>query len=93
MVVLDSNHTHQHVLEELLLYSELVTPGMYLVVADTVVEELPVQAHRPRPWGPGNNPKTAIDEFLRSNSNFSLDQGLAAKMLMSSSAAGYLRRR
>lgn len=93
MVVLDSNHTHEHVLAELVLYSELVTSGMYLVVADTVVEELPVQEHRPRPWGPGDNPKTAIDEFVKSNSNFSLDQALATKMLMSSSAAGYLLRK
>ena len=92
MVVLDSDHTHSHVLAELQLYSQFVTPGMYLIAADTFVEELPVQLHRPREWGPGDNPKTAVDSFLASAPDFKLDADLAAKMLMSSSAAGYLRR-
>lgn len=92
MVVLDSDHTHAHVLAELELYSQFVTPGMYLIAADTFVEELPVQLHRPREWGPGDNPKTAVDSFLASVTDFKLDAHLAAKMLMSSSAAGYLQR-
>ena len=62
MVVLDSNHTHEHVLAELEPYAR-VTPGQFLVVADTFVEHIPVQEHRPRPWGPGDNPQTALDEF------------------------------
>src|SRR5437867_3071719 len=64
MVILDSNHTHDHVLKELQLYSPLVEKGHYLICGDTVVEYIPKQTHRPRPWGPGNNPKTALDEFL-----------------------------
>ena len=57
MVVLDSNHTHEHVLAELRAYAPLVTVGQFLVVADTFVEDIPPQEHRRRPWGPGDNPR------------------------------------
>lgn len=93
MVVLDSNHTHAHVLEELRLYAPLVTPGLHLVVADTVVEELPVQEHRPRPWGPGDNPATAVRQFLEETTDFEVDEEVNAKLLMTSSRGGYLVRR
>lgn len=93
MVVLDSNHTHDHVLAELEAYAPLVTPGQFLVVADTIVEHIPAQEHRPRPWGPGNNPKTALDAFLAGHPEFELDAYLDAKLLMTSCPGGYLRRR
>lgn len=94
MVVLDSNHTHEHVLAELEAYAELVTVGQYLIVADTVVEDIPVQAHRPRPWGPGDNPKTALHAFLAAHPDlgYELDAYLDAKLLLTSSPGGYLRR-
>lgn len=92
MVVLDSNHTHDHVLSELFAYSPLVSLGQYLVVCDTVVEDLPPQDHRPRPWGPGNNPDTALQEFLRDNRNFEVDKEIQNKLLISSSPGGYLHR-
>jgi cephalosporin hydroxylase len=63
LVVLDSNHTHEHVLKELQLYSSLVTKGSYLVVFDTVVEDMPADFFLDRPWGKGNNPKTAVWKF------------------------------
>lgn len=91
MVVLDSNHTHDHVLDELRMYAPLVTPQQFLVVADTIVEEIPPQTHRPRPWGPGNNPKTAVEEFLREDQRFAL-ASMNGKLLMSSSQGGYLQR-
>jgi cephalosporin hydroxylase len=90
MVVLDSNHTHDHVLKELQLYSPLVGKGHYLVCGDTVVEYIPPQTHRPRPWGPGNNPKTALDEFLKSDSRFRVDQRLEDKLLFTCNPGGYL---
>ena len=93
MVVLDSNHTHEHVLAELEAYAPLVTPGQFLVVADTVVERIPAQEHRPRPWGPGDNPETAMVEYLATHSGFEPDEHLNAKLLMTSSPGGYLRRR
>jgi len=92
MVVLDSNHTHDHVLAELNAYADLVTVGQYLVVADTIVEALPVQSHRPRPWGPGDNPATAVREFLGGRSDFVVAEELNAKLLVTSSPGGYLRR-
>jgi cephalosporin hydroxylase len=93
MVVLDSNHTHEHVLAELEAHASMVSPGQYLIVADTVVEHIPAQTHRPRPWGPGDNPKTALDAFLATHPEFEPDPYVNAKLLMTSSPGGYLRRR
>jgi len=93
MVVLDSNHTHEHVLQELRCYSPMVTAGQFIVVADTMVERLPPQKHRPRPWGPGDNPATAVTQFLAETSDFEPDPFVNGKLLMSSSPGGYLRRR
>jgi cephalosporin hydroxylase len=93
MVVLDSNHTHAHVLEELRSYAPLVTPGAYLVVSDTTLEDIPAQAHRPRPWGPGDNPRTAVDAYLAENPSFEVDDAMDAKLLLTSARRGYLRRR
>ena len=91
MVILDSNHTHEHVLAELRLYAPLVTPGQYLIVADTVVEDIPPQTHRPRPWGPGNNPKTALKAYLEECGRFEADAFVNAKLLETASPGGYLR--
>ena len=91
LVALDSNHTHDHVLRELELYSPLVTEGSYLVVFDTVVEDMPKSSFPNRPWGPGNNPKTAVHEFLRSNDRFEIDRQVEGKLLLTVSPDGYLR--
>lgn len=94
MVILDSNHTHEHVLEELRRYSPLVSPGSYCVVFDTVVEDMPVDFFPGRPWGPGNNPKTAVHAFLASSQGacFSIDRALQDKLLISVAPEGYLKR-
>lgn len=91
MVILDSNHTHAHVLDELRVYGPLVTHGQFLIVADTVVESIPAQGHRPRPWGPGDNPATALDAYLQESDRFERDTFVNAKLLISSSPGGYLR--
>ena len=93
IVCLDSNHTHDHVLSELKLYANLTTVGSYCIVFDTIVEELP-ENYMPggRPWNPGNNPKTAVFEFLRSNNNFEIDKSIDNKILVSVAPDGYLRR-
>ena len=91
LVLLDSFHTHEHVLNELLLYSQFVGKGSYLVCGDTVVEYIPAQEHRPRPWGPGNNPATAVVEFLSSNSRFTVDTDIDKKLLLSCHPGGYLK--
>lgn len=93
LVHLDSNHTHEHVLQELRLYSELVGPGCYLICGDTVVESIPPQTHRPRPWGPGNNPKTALAQFLKEDDGFTVDPQFQDRYLLSCNTGGYLRRK
>lgn len=89
---LDSNHTHNHVLAELKAYAPLVSVGSYCVVADTGIEELPVGALFNRPWGVGNNPKTAIDEFFKDNNDFEVDDTFEAKFIFTSAPGGYLKR-
>jgi len=91
MVHLDSNHTHEHVLRELRIYSQWVGKGYYLICGDTVVEEIPPQRHRPRPWGPGNNPRTALCQFLGENHRFEVDHQLENKLLFSCNPGGYLK--
>jgi len=91
LVVLDSHHTHAHVLRELELYSPLVTKGSYLVVFDTIVEDMPEDAFPDRPWGRGNNPHTAVQEFLQTNTRFAIDADMDAKLLISVAPKGYLK--
>jgi cephalosporin hydroxylase len=91
MVVLDSNHTHAHVLRELELYSPLVKRGSYLVVLDTVIERMPEDFIQDRPWGKGNNPQTALWEFLKTNDRFEIDVEISKKLLISVAPDGYLR--
>ena len=91
MVLLDSNHTHNHVLRELELYAPLVGKGHYLVCGDTIIERLPKQTHRPRDWGIGNNPMTALDHFLAREDRFAIDHNYDDKLLFSCSPRGYLR--
>ena len=91
MVLLDSNHTHEHVLNELRIYGPLVTKGQYLVVSDTVVEDMPRQDHRPRPWGPGDNPQTALRAYMKETDRFEIDPYINAKLLLTSSPGGYCR--
>jgi cephalosporin hydroxylase len=91
LVVLDSNHTHEHVSKELALYSPLVTRDSYLVVCDTVIEDVPDDLIRDRPWGKGNNPKTAVWEFLKTTDRFVIDQEYNDKLLITVAPDGYLR--
>lgn len=92
MVCLDSNHTHEHVLAELNAYADLVTQGCYCVVFDTVVEDIPAEMSSNRPWGPGDNPKTAVGEWLKDHPEFVVDDDIDSKLLVSVSEGGYLRR-
>ncbi|CAK8724879.1 Rhamnosyl O-methyltransferase [Candidatus Electrothrix laxa] len=93
LVCLDSNHTHDHVLAELEAYASLTSVGSYCVVFDTLVEDLPADMFPDRPWGPGNNPKTAVWEFLETHSEFEIDKSLQNKLLITVAPEGYLRRR
>jgi len=92
MVFLDSNHTCDHVLEELRLYSPFVSKGSYIVVFDGIIEEVSEHVSEDRPWGPGNSPLTAIRHFLRSNTDFSVDEEVENKALITAAPSGYLKR-
>jgi cephalosporin hydroxylase len=104
MVCLDSNHTHEHVLAELQAYAPLVSKGCYCVVGDTLVDELPQNASFDRPWGKGNNPKTALFEYLKRLQekehfaadgevlNFEIDKIIDNKLIITGSPDGYLKR-
>ncbi len=91
LVFLDSNHTHEHVLAELEAYAGLVSRGSYCVVFDTAVEDLPTELFPDRPWGPGNNPKTAVWEFLKHNDRFEIDMDIESKLLITVAPDGYLK--
>ncbi len=91
LLILDSNHTHQHVLEELQAYSGLVTEGSYLVVFDTIIDDLPEETSVDRPWGRGDNPKTAVNEFLKGNQRFIIDGEIVDKLLVTVAPGGYLK--
>lgn len=91
LVILDSNHTHDHVLSELLAYGSLVTKGSYCIVLDTLIEDIPDKFHIDREWGVGNNPKTAVWEFLESNDRFEIDKGIENKLLVTVAPDGYLK--
>jgi cephalosporin hydroxylase len=93
LVLLDSNHTHEHVLEELKLYAPLVSKGSYLVVFDTIIEDLPNELIIDRPWSKGNNPKTAVWEFLKTNNDFEMDTEIVNKLLITVAPDGYLKKK
>jgi cephalosporin hydroxylase len=104
LVILDSNHTHDHVLAELEAYAPLINRGSYCVVFDTVVEDLPDSMFTDRPWGKGDNPKTAVWEYLRrlkeegrtgndgSPLQLESDKSIENKLLITVAPDGYLRR-
>ena len=92
LVCLDSNHTHDHVLAELNAYAPLTSVGSYCVVFDTIIEDLPVGTFPNRPWGRGNNPKTAVWEYLKSHPEFEIDKAIDHKLLISVAPDGFLKR-
>lgn len=92
LVCLDSNHTHSHVLAELEAYAPLTTVGSYCIVFDTLVEDVPKDLYPDRPWGPGDNPKTAVHHYLRSHQEFVIDHSIHDKLLITVAPDGFLRR-
>ena len=91
-MVLDSNHSHEHVLRELELLGEVLPIGSIIMVADTIVEEMPDEYYVNRPWGKGSNPLTAINEFLRVNTSYIRDERWSRRSLMGECRDGILLR-
>lgn len=92
MVFLDSNHTHEHVLQELKFYGVMASIGSYCVVFDTFVEDMPPKYFSDRPWDKGNSPKTAVEAFVEIDNRFVIDRGLDQKLLITVAPSGYLKR-
>lgn len=92
LVCLDSNHTHDHVLAELEAYAPLTAVGSYCIVFDTIIDDMSVGGFPDRPWGPGDNPKTAVRAFLRSHPEFESDKRIDQKLVISVAPDGYLKR-
>ncbi len=92
LVCLDSNHTHDHVLAELEVYAPFVSAGSYCVVFDTLIEDMPTDMFINRPWGPGNNPKTAVWEYLKTHPEFEIDKNIEHKLLITVAPDGFLKR-
>jgi cephalosporin hydroxylase len=92
LVCLDSNHTHEHVLAELHAYAPLTSVGSYCVVFDTIIEDLPAEMFPDRPWAPGNNPKTAVWEYVKTHPEFEIDKSIQHKLLITVAPDGWLKR-
>jgi cephalosporin hydroxylase len=92
LVMLDSNHTHDHVLAELEAYAGLTAVGSYCIVFDTLIEDMPDDAFSDRPWGRGNNAKTAVWDFLKRHPEFEIDKSIQHKLLITVAPDGYLKR-
>lgn len=92
LVCLDSNHTHEHVLAELRAYAPLVSVGSYCIVGDTGIEDTADEVFSDRPWGKGNNPKTAVWEYLKENSSLEIDKTIDSKLILTASPDGFLRK-
>jgi cephalosporin hydroxylase len=92
LVCLDSNHTHDHVLAELQAYAPLTSKDRYCVVFDTMIEDMPNDIFPDRPWGPSNNPKTAVWKYLKSHPEFEIDKSIQQKLLITVAPDGYLKR-
>lgn len=92
LVILDSCHTHEHVLSELEAYAPLVSEGSYLIVFDTFVEELPSSFNVNRPWDVGNNPMTALNTFLPNHPEFIVDTEFINKLLLTCAPKGWLKK-
>jgi cephalosporin hydroxylase len=92
LVCLDSMHTHDHVLSELQAYAPLVSPGSYCVVFDTFVEDMPERFFSNRPWDVGNNPKTAVWQYLKAHPEFEIDKSIPNKLMVTVAPDGFLKR-
>ena len=84
--------------------SPLVSPDSYCVVFDTIIEDMPADMFPDRPWGPGNNPKTAVREYMRrlkaegrtasdgAPLRFEIDGMIESRLLITVAPDGYLKR-
>ena len=92
LVILDSNHTDEHVLKELNLYGSLVSQNSYCIVFDTIIEKMDDAFSKDRPWSKKNSPKSAIEKFLKANESFEIDHSVDARLMLSMAPGGFLKK-
>ena len=92
LVCLDSNHTHNHVLLELNAYAPLTSINSYCVVFDTIIEDMPKGTFEDKAWDVGDNPKTAVREYLKNHPEFEIDKNIDNKLMISVAPEGYLKK-
>ena len=92
LVCLDSNHTHNHVLLELNAYAPLTSINSYCVVFDTIIEDMPKGTFEDKAWDVGDNPKTAVREYLKNHPEFEIDKNIDNKLMISVAPGGYLKK-
>ncbi len=93
LVILDSNHTHEHVLGELNLYSQIVSKNSYCIVFDTIIHDMPNDFYPDRDWDKKKNPMTAVNKFLNKNKKFEIDLEINNKLMITMAKNGYLRKK
>ena len=92
LVILDSNHTDEHVLKELNLYGSLVSQNSYCIVFDTIIEKMDDAFSKDRPWSKKNSPKSAIEKFLKTNESFEIDNSVDDRLILSMAPGGFLKK-
>ena len=92
LIILDSNHTEEHVLQELMLYGSLVSKNSYCIVFDTIISEMAPDFSNNRAWNKNNSPKTAINKFLKMDDKFIVDNSIDNKLLISMAPGGFLKK-
>lgn len=90
LIHLDSNHTSEHVFNELKVYSKFLNSKNYLIVGDTVLANIPNQNHRPRDWSANNNPMAALKLFLKDNKSFKIDHSINYRQIFTNQPSGYI---
>ena len=92
LVILDSNHTHDHVSRELEIYSKLVSKNSYIILPDTYIGYLPNNTFPNRPWTKNDNPMTALQAFLKKNKKFKIDKYKSSKSMITEAMNGYVKK-
>ena len=92
LVHLDSDHTETNVLKELIAYDKILKKGDHIIVGDTIINYIPKQKHRPRDWGPKNNPKTALDKFLKMNNKYKINKHFSYNLILSNNYLGHIEK-
>jgi cephalosporin hydroxylase len=92
LVHLDSDHTEEHVLKELNLYDNIIKKGDIVIVGDTVLNYIPENKFRVRKWSRKNNPKTALDNFLKKNKKYKLLKEWSNNLLLSNNIKSHIKK-